>query len=203
MAGKNIYQKLVTIQSMLKAPKGQYNSFGKYNYRSCEDILEGLKPILKDIEAVILLTDEIIQIGERYYVKATVTLIDSEAGGSISVSSLAREDDSKKGMDAAQVTGSTSSYARKYALNGLFCIDDTKDSDSANQHGKEEKQSPPQAQPNKDNVLVLVKEYASKAGMSNTDIGELIKTRYEKSYKELSSAEKSSLLQHLKELAGA
>lgn len=139
----NIQQKLLKIQTTLKAPKNQFNAFGKYNYRSCEDILEGLKPILAEVGAIVTLTDEIVQIGERYYVKATATIMDMEGGG-IAVSAYAREDIEKKGMDLAQVTGSVSSYSRKYALNGLFCIDDTKDSDSTNQHGKEKDKDKPQ-----------------------------------------------------------
>ena len=133
----NVYEKLTQIQCKLKAPKNQYNSFGKYNYRSCEDILEGLKPLLLDVKAIVVLNDEIIQIGDRYYLKATAKFIDCNSGESVEVSSLAREDETKKGMDLAQVTGSVSSYARKYALNGLFAIDDTKDSDSTNTHDKE------------------------------------------------------------------
>ena len=133
-----IHEKLMNIQSKLKAPKNQYNSFGKYNYRSCEDILEGVKPLLKETQTVLTISDEVINIGDRFYIKATATLTDTEDGRSISVSALAREDENKKGMDLSQVTGSTSSYARKYALNGLFCIDDTKDSDATNKHDKEQ-----------------------------------------------------------------
>lgn len=114
------------IQKELKAPKGQRNSFGNYNYRSCEDIVEAVKPLLG--KATLTIADEIIHIGDRYYVKATATL--SEGEKSISVSAFARESEDKKGMDSAQITGATSSYARKYALNGLFAIDDTKDADS-------------------------------------------------------------------------
>lgn len=133
----NVYEKLMNVQTKLKAPKGQFNSFGKYNYRSCEDILEGLKPLLAEFKAVLNLTDTIYQIGDRFYIKATAIFIDVEQGEKIEVSALAREDETKKGMDLAQVTGSVSSYARKYALNGLFCIDDTKDSDVTNKHGKD------------------------------------------------------------------
>jgi len=132
----NVYEKLVTIQNKLKAPKNQYNSFGKYNYRSCEDILEGLKPLLNETKATVTLSDEMVHIEGRFYIRAIATFIDAEKGDKIEVSALAREDETKKGMDLAQVTGSVSSYARKYALNGLFCIDDTKDSDSTNTHGK-------------------------------------------------------------------
>ena len=130
----NLYEKLSVMQSKLKAPKNQYNSFGKYNYRSCEDILEGLKPLLLEYKATVTLSDEIKQIGDRYYLEATATFVDTEKGDKIEVKALAREDETKKGMDLAQVTGSVSSYARKYALNGLFAIDDTKDSDATNKH---------------------------------------------------------------------
>lgn len=128
----SIYEKLLSIQTELKAPKSQYNKFGGYNYRNCEDILEALKPLLKQHNATVLLTDEIENIGDRFYVRANATFIDIENGAKITVSALAREELSKKGMDSSQVTGSTSSYARKYALNGLFCIDDTKDADMLN-----------------------------------------------------------------------
>ena len=114
------------IQKELKAPKNQYNAFGKYKYRSCEDILEAIKPLLED--ATLTINDEMVVIGERYYIKATVTL--TEADKSISATAYAREPEEKKGMDSAQITGATSSYARKYDLNGLFLIDDTKDADT-------------------------------------------------------------------------
>lgn len=130
-----IYEKLTEIQTELKAPKGQYNSFGKYNYRNCEDILEALKPLLKNQSLVILLSDEVVMIGTRYYVKATATITDGE--GKISTTAYAREEESKKGMDGSQVTGASSSYARKYALNALFAIDDTKDSDTTNNGSKD------------------------------------------------------------------
>lgn len=126
------YEKLLKIQSELKAPKGQYNAFGKYKYRSCEDILESVKPLLDKHKATVFITDEIEVIGERYYCKANVHFIDCESNEGIIVSAYAREEESKKGMDGSQVTGASSSYARKYALNGLFAIDDTKDSDATN-----------------------------------------------------------------------
>lgn len=127
-----VYKKLMFIQTKLKAPKSQYNSFGKYAYRKCEDILEALKPLLADVKAVVIISDEIIQVGDRYYVQATATFLDSETGELVYNKALAREDDSKKGMDLAQVTGSVSSYARKYALSGLLAIDDNADSDTTN-----------------------------------------------------------------------
>lgn len=125
-----VHEKLINIQSKLKAPKNQYNSFGKYNYRSCEDILEGVKPLLKENACTLVISDDIIETGGRIYIKATVTLTDSESKESISNSALAREAAEKKGMDDSQITGTASSYARKYALNGMFCIDDTKDADT-------------------------------------------------------------------------
>lgn len=121
-------EKIVAIQSELKAPKGQYNSFGKYNYRSCEDILEGVKPLLTKHGLVLTIQDSIDLIGDRFYVKATATITDGKE--QLSISAYARESLDKKGMDASQVTGATSSYARKYALNGLLAIDDTKDADT-------------------------------------------------------------------------
>ena len=155
----NVYEKLMTVQTKLRAPKGQYNSFGKYSYRSCEDILEALKPLLAEVGAIINITDEIKVIGDnfetmevedkktgeksvrlvgrRFYIEATAMFIDVETGDSIVARALAREDEAKKGMDLAQVTGSVSSYARKYALNGLFAIDDNRDPDSTNKHGKD------------------------------------------------------------------
>src|SRR3990167_1404660 len=129
--------KLSEIQKSLKSPKGQFNAFGKYKYRSAEDILESVKPELKG-EATITLTDELVHIGDRYYIKATATFKSNEE--EVSVCGYAREEESKKGMDGSQITGASSSYARKYALNGLFAIDDTKDSDATNMHDKEEKQ---------------------------------------------------------------
>lgn len=117
-------------QAELKAPKNQYNSFGKYNYRSCEDILEAAKPINKNHGLVLLLTDKPVCIGQRYYIEATARLYDIESEQFIEATASAREADTKKGMDDSQVTGTASSYARKYALNGLYNIDDTKDADT-------------------------------------------------------------------------
>ena len=132
-------QKVGDIQHKLKAPKGQYNSFGKYNYRSCEDILEGVKPLLKEHNLALLIDDEIVQIGERYYVKATVKITDGRE--IVSATAYAREPDTKKGMDESQITGATSSYARKYALNALLCIDDTKDADTMDNSKKPAQQT--------------------------------------------------------------
>ena len=132
-----IYKKLSRIQCELVATKGQYNNFGKYSYRSCEDILEAVKPLLDKYDVAIVIKDDIVLVGDRFYVKATATLIDSDTGETVETSAFARESADKKGMDSSQVTGATSSYARKYALNGLFAIDDNKDADATNTHGKE------------------------------------------------------------------
>ena len=133
----NVYEKLIKVQNELKAPKNQFNSFGKYSYRSCEDILEALKPICQENKALTVISDEVVNVEGRQYVKATAKFIDIETGDKLEASAFAREEETKKGMDSSQVTGSTSSYARKYALNGLFCIDDTKDADATNTHGKD------------------------------------------------------------------
>lgn len=130
--------RLTDIQKRLKAPKSNFNSFGKYNYRSCEDILEAVKPLLED--CTLFLSDEVVEIGGRVYVKSTATFHDGKT--ETKVSAYAREADSKKGMDESQVTGTASSYARKYALNGLFLIDDTKDADT-NEYAKAQKRSEP------------------------------------------------------------
>lgn len=143
----NIYEKLLKAQVELKAPKGQYNSFGKYKYRSCEDILEALKPVLDKLKLTLFISDEIVEVGGSYktikkdetvesegrkYVKATITLVNIEKPDEIiKISALAREEETKKGQDGSQITGTSSSYARKYALNGLFLIDDTKDNDTS------------------------------------------------------------------------
>lgn len=129
-------EKLSEIQIELKVNKSQYNSFGKYSYRSAEDILEAVKPLCKKNKVVLILEDEVDLIGERYYIKATAKLIDTESEEVLSVFAYAREADKKSGMDESQITGSCSSYARKYALNGLFCIDDTKDADTDEQHNQ-------------------------------------------------------------------
>ncbi len=135
----NIYEKLQKIQLELEVPKNQFNAFGKYNYRSCEDILSAVKPVAAKYDCVVKVSDEMVEVGGRCYVKATARLIDCGEANTVDTVSVeatgyAREEETKKGMDAAQITGAASSYARKYALNGLFCLDDTKDADSTNNH---------------------------------------------------------------------
>lgn len=132
-----IQQELFAIQQNLKAPKNQYNKFAGFYYRNCEDIMEAVKPLLEPSGCTLVISDEVVQIGERYYVKATATL--SNGKDSISNTAFARESEEKKGMDSSQVTGATSSYARKYALNGLFAIDDTKDADSMDNNKSEKR----------------------------------------------------------------
>lgn len=132
----NVYEKLQHVQEALKAPKNQYNKFGDYHYRNCEDIQEAAKPLLKEVKAALVVGDELVLIGDRYYIKATARFIDCESTDKVENTAYARESLDKKGMDASQVTGSTSSYARKYALNGLFCIDDVKDADNQDNTGK-------------------------------------------------------------------
>ena len=126
----SVNEKLLAVQAELKAPKEQYNNFGKYKYRSCEDILEAVKPLLAKNKATLRIADEIMLIGERFYIKATATFADIETGEAVTNTAFAREDETKKGMDGSQITGTASSYARKYCLNGLFLIDDTKDADT-------------------------------------------------------------------------
>lgn len=130
----NAQTALSKIQTELKAPKNMYNSFGEYKYRNFEGICEAVKPMLKETGMTLTVTDSMENIGERYYVKATAVLKSLEDGSEVSVEALAREQDKKKGMDEAQITGAASSYARKYCLNGLFLIDDTKDPDSNESH---------------------------------------------------------------------
>ena len=194
----NVYIKLMNVQSELKAPKNQYNSFGKYAYRSCEDILEALKPVLLKHKAAVIVTDDIVFVDGRHYVKATVKFIDAETGEIVENSALAREEESKKGMDACQLTGATSSYARKYALNGLFCIDDTKDSDATNTHGKE---APTKAQtqskqntPSRSKVLSedqikALYVVSEKAGYSAARLIALVKAKYNCNPEYLTKAE--------------
>jgi DNA-binding NarL/FixJ family response regulator len=178
----DINTKLGAIQHDLKAPKTQFNSFGKYHYRNCEDILEAVKPLLAKYNATLTITDEIVLVGERYYVKATATLRHTgnssreecyiAAKDTISNTAFAREELSKAGMDGSQITGSASSYARKYALNGLFAIDDTKDADTTNT-GDEAKPTTKAKTPREQLIVKLqekgidVNEYAKEHGLSS------------------------------------
>ena len=131
-------KRLLEIQQKLKAPKAQFNDYGGYQYRSCEDILEAVKPLLKEQNLILTLKDELIAIDGRFYIKAIAQLWDENGKELTHTTAIAREPESKKGMDEAQITGATSSYSRKYALNGLFAINDVKDPDAINKHGKDE-----------------------------------------------------------------
>lgn len=138
--GKPIFAALMAVQAELKAPKNQHNSFGKYDYRSAEDIIEAVKPLLKENGLFLNMSDEVVLVGDRYYIKATVKVVDVVTGESVQTSALARESAQKKGMDESQVTGTASSYARKYALNGLFAIDDNRDADT-NEYARQTSQN--------------------------------------------------------------
>lgn len=187
----NVWQKLNRVQVELKAPKSQWNIFGKYYYRSCEDILEGLKTLLEKYNVAILLSDSVEQVGERYYLVAEAEFVDCETGDSIKKYGRAREEETKKGMDSSQITGSASSYARKYALNGLFAIDDTKDSDATN----DGLQSNTQAQNGSNdytinqNQLKRLYAIASKKGFNSETVKEHVKKRFGKEPKELNKTE--------------
>lgn len=168
----SIYEALRFVQLELKAPKGQRNSFGNYDYRSAEDILEAVKPVLAANGLTLVITDAIELIGERYYVKATA-VVTNENGDYVDAVAYAREAEDKKGMDSAQVTGATSSYARKYALNGLFAIDDSKDADTDEHKQVSDSRTsttsnPPRASssnPASDKQLGLIRSLGSKAGL--------------------------------------
>lgn len=136
---KNVLNKLFKIQQELKVPKNQRNTFGNYNFRNCEDIMEASKPICAKHNCLLICSDELIQVGDRYYVKAIATIFDLDSGESVSTSACAREEETKKGMDASQITGASSSYARKYALNGLLQLDDNKDADTNEYKKQKEK----------------------------------------------------------------
>lgn len=151
----SVYEKLSKVQSELKAPKGQYNSFGKYKYRSCEDILEAVKPLNAKHGVVLTVGDEVVEISNRFYVKATATLVDIESGEKVTNTALAREDDAKKGMDGSQITGTASSYARKYCLNGLYCIDDTKDADT-DEYRAQQEHKPQESKPQERQYVKVV-----------------------------------------------
>ena len=193
-------EKLIKIQSELKAPKNQNNTFGKYKYRSCEDILEAVKPLLSREGLLLTLTDTIEQIGNRFYVKATVKLTDGTE--TVENTAYAREEETKKGMDGPQVTGTSSSYARKYALNGLFCIDDTKDADT--DEYKTETVERSKAQENmkrqeeqKYKTLTDLSHKAKGDGITGEDIKNIITFKYKKhSSKELTFAQCADLLKN-------
>ena len=182
-------KKLVAVQAALKAPKGQFNKFGGYKYRSCEDILEAVKPLLLEQGLQLTITDEPVEVGGRIYIKATATVTDGSE--TAAVSGYAREAETKKGMDESQITGTASSYARKYALNGLFLIDDTKDVDATNDHGKGQQArkaapkpasapQPKQCTPEEaiERLLAAISGYAGRRGKSADDLFEQLEAKF-------------------------
>lgn len=182
---KNLVNKVQAVQHELKAPKGNYNSFGKYKYRSCEDILEAVKPLLGQNGLVLTLTDDIVGVEGRVYVKATARITDGEH--EIQTVAYAREAETKKGMDESQITGTASSYARKYALNGLFCIDDAKDADT--DAYKMNQQAPTQVStnraPNKDDIRAEVLHVAQSMGMTPAQVASEYKLNANSTVEEL------------------
>jgi len=187
-------KKLLQIQQELKAPKGQFNSFGKYKYRSCEDIVEAVKPLAHALDCVLMLSDELVSVGERFYIKATALLLDTSTGEDISVTALARESLTKKGMDESQITGTASSYARKYALNGLFAIDDTKDSDTDESKKNEKRDDKPQLA-TKEQVKIIM----DKVG-DNTELGgKILVWAKVEVYGDMTQAQASATIKRLNE----
>ena len=198
----NVYEKLMTVQTKLRAPKGQYNSFGKYSYRSCEDILEALKPLLAEVGAIVNVSDEIKLIGDRFYVEATAMFLDCETGDSVVARASAREDESKKGMDLAQVTGSVSSYARKYALNGLFAIDDNKDSDATNTHGKDIKPNMTPVSGLSEAQLKRLLAIGNKSGFNKDTIVKTVKKLYGCELKDMTREQYNEVCNRLESKGG-
>lgn len=201
----NIFEKLSIAQQKLIAPKNQYNKFGNYNYRSCEDILEGLKPIMAELKFAVRISDEMLLIGNRYYVKATATFIDVESEAMVSNSAYAREEESVKGMSSSQITGSASSYARKYALNGLFCIDDVKEADSRDNRQKEAEEQ--KAAEEKQNEIanmkvaeVKVKALASRLATDGIDEGAILKLYKVKTLADLTELQFKNINDHWEDI---
>lgn len=229
MEGKAIYAALQAVQRELKAPKGQYNSFGKYKYRSCEDIVEAVKPLLNEHGLILTMSDDVVEFGNyahkkttdndvveisgsRIYIKATATVIDVVTGDKIEVTAMAREPEEKKGMDCSQITGTASSYARKYALNGLFAIDDTKDADTdqykQQTNGSQTSQNRPQAPVNinkgsnntdmRTKAVKALNEAIKQCGATGQEVSAIAGVKYGKtSTKDMSVGEISDLANNL------
>ncbi|EKZ6375211.1 ERF family protein [Klebsiella aerogenes] len=187
-----LIKKIISIQESLNAPKGQYNSFGKYHYRSCEDIMAALKPLLSREGVLQYITDDVVMIGERFYVKATVTVTDGV--DSISNSAFAREEETKKGSDGAQITGAASSYARKYALNGMYNIDDSKDADT-DEH-KHQQNSAPAKQSKPSPTPAQVLKAFTDAAAQKTSVDEL-KQAFAKAWKMLDGTDEQKKAQDI------
>lgn len=217
--GKPIFAALMAVQAELKAPKNQHNSFGKYDYRSAEDIIEAVKPFLKENGLFLNMSDEVVLVGDRYYIKATVKVVDVVTGESVQTSALAREAAQKKGMDESQVTGTASSYARKYALNGLFAIDDNRDADT-DEYAAQTRQSAAGARPSRNTgnykgtpqgggsdeirrkALHGLSDAIKRAGLSKEDVSAICGVHFKKtSSNELTTGQLSILAAHLEEWA--
>lgn len=217
--GKPIFAALMAVQAELKAPKGQHNSFGKYDYRSAEDIIEAVKPLLKENGLFLNMSDEVVLVGDRYYIKATVKVVDVVTGESVQTSALAREAAQKKGMDESQVTGTASSYARKYALNGLFAIDDNRDADT-DEYARQASQNAAGARPSRNagnykgtpqgggsdeirrKAMHGLSDAMKKAGLSKEEVSAICGVHFKKtSASELSNGQLSILAAHLEEWA--
>lgn len=217
--GKPIFAALMAVQAELKAPKGQHNSFGKYDYRSAEDIIEAVKPLLKENGLFLNMSDEVVLVGDRYYIKATVKVVDVVTGESVQTSALAREASQKKGMDESQVTGTASSYARKYALNGLFAIDDNRDADT-DEYARQASQNAAGARLSRNagnykgtpqgggsdeirrKAMHGLSDAMKKAGLSKEEVSAICGVHFKKtSASELSNGQLSILAAHLEEWA--
>lgn len=202
MADKlNVWQKMNRVQVELKAPKNQYNNFGKYKYRSCEDILEGLRPLKEKYEVDVFLSDSVEKVGDRYYIVSEAEFVDCETGDSIKKYGRAREEENKKGMDSSQITGSASSYARKYALNGLFAIDDTKDSDATNNGAQPTTQAKKEASTGLTNQhLNKLFELGVKKGYSQEKVRQQVVKKFNKTAEEMTLAEYNQVIQGYEKL---
>jgi ribosomal protein L9 len=196
MAGKPIYAAMQVVQRELKAPKGQTNSFGGYKYRSCEDIVEAVKPLLNEQGLILTMSDDIVQVGDRIYVKATCRVIDVANGDNIETSALARESAQKKGMDDSQITGTASSYARKYALNGLFAIDDTKDADT-DEYTKRQ-QAAQKSEQERKNAMHALNTAIKTVGVQNAEVSAIAGVKFGKtSTREMTTEEINRLAENL------
>lgn len=190
MAGKPIYAAMQVVQRELKAPKGQTNSFGGYKYRSCEDIVEAAKPLLNEQGLILTMSDDIMQVGDRIYVKATCRVIDVATGDSLETTAMAREAAQKKGADDSQITGAASSYARKYALNGLFAIDDTKDADT-DEYTKRQQAA-------RKNAMHALNTAIKTVGAQNAEVAAIAGVKYGKtSTREMTTEEINQLAENL------
>lgn len=179
MAGKQIYSALMAVQRDLKAPKGQQNKFGNYKYRSAEDIIEAVKPLLNENGLILNMTDDVVMVGDRIYIKATVSVIDVANGDTVTTTALARESAVKKGMDDSQVTGTASSYARKYALNGLFAIDDTKDADT-NEYHQQTQVNSNRAHEERNGAIKVLNDAIKKAGVKPAEVSAIAGVKFNK-----------------------